>query len=59
MFYSWKNPEKLKIHKTSSTTVFNSENNKHVSWAANQHIRMISKGSCDTEDWINFFNILK
>ncbi len=28
----------------SSTNVFNM-------WAANQHIRMISEGSCDTEDW--------
>ncbi len=26
---------------------------RNVSWAANQHIRMISKGSCDTEDWSN------
>ncbi len=25
----------------------------NVSWAANQHIRMISEGSCDTEDWSN------
>ncbi len=24
-----------------------------VSWAGNQHIRMISEGSCDTEDWSN------
>jgi len=23
------------------------------SWAANQHLRMISKGSRDTEDWSN------
>jgi len=23
----------------------------HVSKAANQHIRMIPEGSCDTEDW--------
>ncbi len=22
-------------------------------WAANQHIRMISEGSCDTENWSN------
>ncbi len=22
-------------------------------WAANQNIRMISEGSCDTEDWSN------
>ncbi len=34
-----------------STTVFNSIEN--VSWAPNQHIRMISEGSCDTEDWSN------
>jgi len=26
--------------------------NNQVSWAAN-HIRIISKGSCDTEDWHN------
>ncbi len=26
---------------------------KNVFWAANQHIRMISEGSCDTEDWSN------
>ncbi len=25
----------------------------YVSWAPNQHIRMISEGSCDTEDWSN------
>ncbi len=24
---------------------------RNVSWAANQHIRMISEGSYDTEDW--------
>ncbi len=24
-----------------------------VSWASKQHIRMISEGSCDTEDWSN------
>ncbi len=24
---------------------------RNVSWAANQHIRKISEGSCDTEDW--------
>ncbi len=35
-----------------STAVFNIGNN--VSWAANQHIRMISEGSCDTEDWSNY-----
>ncbi len=26
---------------------------ENVFWAANQHIRMISEGSCDTEDWSN------
>ncbi len=25
----------------------------NVSWAANQHIKMISVGSCDTDDWSN------
>ncbi len=32
--------------------VFNIDNTKTFSWA-NQHIRMISEGSCDTEDWSN------
>ncbi len=26
---------------------------RNVSWAANQHIRMISEKSCDAEDWSN------
>ncbi len=26
---------------------------RNVLWAANQHIRMISEGSRDTEDWSN------
>ncbi len=26
---------------------------RNVSWAANHHIRMISEGSCDSEDWSN------
>ncbi len=26
---------------------------RNVSWAPNQNIRMISKGSCDTKDWSN------
>ncbi len=25
----------------------------NVSWAVNQHIKMISEGSCDTEYWSN------
>ncbi len=33
----------------SSMTVFNTDS--HIS--ANHHIRMISEGSCDTEDWSN------
>ncbi len=39
----------------SSTTVFNIDNYNinNVCWAANQHIVMISEGSCDTEDWSN------
>ncbi len=36
--------------KILSTTVFNIDKNKNVSWAANQHIRRISEGTCDTED---------
>ncbi len=27
--------------------------NKNVHWEPNQHIRMISEGSCDAEDWSN------
>ncbi len=26
---------------------------RNYSWAVNQHIRMISEGSCDPEDWSN------
>jgi len=39
----------------SSTNVFIiDDNNKNVSLKKlNQHIRMISEGSCDTEDWSN------
>jgi len=40
------------IYILSSKTDFNIDNKK-VSWALNQHIRMISEGSCDTEDWSN------
>ncbi len=35
-----------------STFLIVIDNNKK-SWAANQYIRMISEGSCDTEDWSN------
>ncbi len=30
---------------------------RNVSWAVNQHIIIISEGSCDTEDWSNVFYI--
>ncbi len=42
-----------KILKKMYSTVLNidnNNNNKNVSWTANQHIRMISEGSCD---WSN------
>ncbi len=29
------------------------QDDRNVSCAANQQIRMISEGSCDTEDWSN------
>ncbi len=32
---------------------------RNVCWAPNQHIRMISEGSCDTEDWSNGFTHIK
>ena len=35
------------------TTVFNIENNNTYLLSINHHIRMISEGSCDTEDWSN------
>jgi len=35
----------------SSTTVFNIDNNKKCQ-TPKCYIRMISEGSCDTEDWI-------
>ncbi len=28
-------------------------NDKNVSWAPNQYVRMISEGSCDPDDWSN------
>ncbi len=37
----------------SSTTAFNIDNYQKCFCAAKQHIRMISEGSCDTEDWSN------
>ncbi len=37
--------------KKKNIAVFNIDNDKK--WAANQCIRMISEGSCATEDWSN------
>ncbi len=39
--------------KLRHTIFFNTDNNNNHSWATNQHIRVISEGSCDTEDWSN------
>ncbi len=38
----------VKQHNCSTLTII-----RNVSCAPNQHIRMISEGSCDTEDWSN------
>ncbi len=42
-----KNPKIL-----SNTNNFFIVNNKKCFWAPNQHIAMISEGSCDTEDYV-------
>ncbi len=46
-----KNPEKQDhgFHKNIKQVLII----RFFSWAANQHIEMISEGSCDTEDWRN------
>ncbi len=58
-FYSSKNPEiktvswfpqKYEAAQLFSTMIIIIKN---ASWAANQHIGVISEGSCDTEDWSN------
>ncbi len=54
IFYSLKrilkkNPQKYEAAQLFSTLIMRS----NISWAANQHIRMISEGSCDTTDWSN------
>ncbi len=38
----------------SSITIFNIDNKKNVFSATNKHIRLISEGSCDTEDCWKF-----
>ncbi len=54
-FYSSKNTKnKIVVSiKIWSSTVFNIDNNNKCFLASNQHIRMVSEGSCDTEDWSN------
>ncbi len=55
-FYSSKNSVKEKcvsFHKNKQHSSFQQITVRNVSWAANQHVRMISEGSCDTEDWSN------
>ncbi len=52
----WKQCITVSMKIWSSTIVFNIDNNQKCFWffwAANQHIRIISEGSCDTEDWSN------
>ncbi len=41
------------ILNTFGVNYYCEKNHKLVFWAANQHIQMISEGSCDTEDWGN------
>jgi len=58
MFISNKCSFKLSIHQsvvsTKTLIVFNSDNQiLYVSCASNHHIRMISEGSCDTENLSN------
>ncbi len=56
-FYSLKDPENKMYHSFHkiwcSTIVSTLILIRNISWAANKHIRMISEGSCDTEDWRN------
>ncbi len=47
MYYSFH--KKYEAAQLFSTLIIN----RNVSWALNQHIRLISEGSCDTEDWSN------
>ncbi len=53
IYYSSKNPKKMYhgFHKSFTQNALLIIIN--VSWAANQHIRMISEGSRDAEDWSN------
>ncbi len=49
MYFLSKNPEKMHAAKLFSALIIKI----NISWAPNQYIRMISEGSCDTEDWSN------
>ncbi len=48
--WGWVINDRIFIFEWTNTLIIRIIN---VSWAANQHIRMISEGSCDTEDWSN------
>jgi len=51
-FYLSENPDKM--YQGFRTILFSTFTMiRNVSWTANQLIRMISEGSCDTKDWIN------
>ncbi len=49
------NVASTKIKDSTAVILFNIDDIEkcNISGAANQHIRMISEGSCDTEDWSN------
>jgi len=49
MFYLFKNKVSTKIW--IGIIVFNVDNNKKCFLTVNHHIRLISEGSCDPEDW--------
>ncbi len=51
IIYIYKNSEKMHHKNMKQHNCF--QYWYFVYWAANQHIRMISEGSCDTEDWSN------
>ncbi len=42
-----------KILSSKTVQLFSTLIRRNVSWAANQHIRLISEESCDTDDWKN------
>ncbi len=46
------------INQHNSTTIFKTDNSKKREQKKSQHIRMISNGSCNTEDWSNDAEIL-